>query len=59
MAGALVGLDPVLDRAAKAGATAITGPFLADNPPNGKARHPTFIAPSGVMFELFEPPPIP
>jgi catechol 2,3-dioxygenase-like lactoylglutathione lyase family enzyme len=50
-------LEPVLERAARAGATQITGPIRVDNPPNGDTRHATFLAPNGVMFELFETAP--
>jgi catechol 2,3-dioxygenase-like lactoylglutathione lyase family enzyme len=49
-------LEPVLQRAALAGATQITGPVRVNNPPNGNTRHATFITPNGVMFELFEEP---
>lgn len=47
-------LEPVLARAAQAGATQISEPRLLDNPPNGRTRHASLIAPNGVMFELFE-----
>lgn len=47
-------LEPLLERAALAGATQITGPLLVDNPPQGASRHATLLAPNGVMFEFFE-----
>jgi catechol 2,3-dioxygenase-like lactoylglutathione lyase family enzyme len=48
-------LEPVLERAARNGATQVTGPVLVDSPPHGRTRHATFVAPNGVMFEVYEP----
>ena len=49
-------LEPVLERAAAAGAADLRGPVHVDDPGHGNTRHGSFIAPNGVMFELFESP---
>ncbi len=47
-------LEPVLERAARAGATGIVPPRLVDSAAHGRVRHASFVAPNGVRFELVE-----